>query len=371
MMTRERLNLYDLALPELERLMGEWGQPAYRARQVYRQIHVNLADSPAIMTDLPAALRERLADETRMGALELVRLQTADQGLTRKALFRLSTGAVVESVLMVYPDRATVCVSTQAGCAMGCVFCATGRMGLLRNLSPGEIVEQVLWAAREIKGLRVKGRGLSDQHRGTQHSALTNVVFMGMGEPFANYDRWWRSVERLHDPEGFNIGARNMTVSTVGLAPGIHRLAGESLPINLAISLHAPDDALRSEMMPVNRRYPIAALLDATREYIARTNRRVSFEYVLLQGKNDDPAQAAILAKLLRGILCHVNLIPWNPVPGAPLGRSERARVLRFQQELQAGGIPCTVRVERGVAIAAACGQLAGAPVGAPLTIEP
>jgi len=378
MIANEQPNLYDLALPDIERMLGEWGQPAYRARQLYRQLYVNLADSPAAMTDLPVTLRERLATEAGMGVLELAQLQTADEGLTRKALFRLPDGAVVESVLMVYPDRATVCVSTQAGCAMDCIFCATGRLGLLRNLSPGEIVEQVLWAAHEIKGLRVKDRGLSDQHRGTQHSALstqhsalTNVVFMGMGEPFANYDRWWRSVERLHDPEGFNMGARNMTVSTVGLVPGIHRLSGESLPINLAISLHAPDDALRAEMMPVNRRYPIAALLDATREYIARTNRRVSFEYVLLQGKNDDPAQAAALAELLRGILCHVNLIPWNPVPGAPLGRSERARVLRFQQELQAGGIPCTVRVERGVAIAAACGQLAGAPVGAPLTIEP
>jgi 23S rRNA (adenine2503-C2)-methyltransferase len=356
-------------------MLGAWGQPAYRARQIYRQIYVNLADDPAVMTDLPAALRTRLTAETCMGTLELVRLQTADEGLTRKALFRLPDGAVVESVLMVYPDRATVCVSTQAGCAMGCVFCATGRMGLLRNLSPGEIVEQVLWAARDLRTIepRTKNREPKDRVSvlGSRFSVLTNVVFMGMGEPFANYDRWWRSVERLHDPEGFNMGARNLTVSTVGLAPGIHRLAGESLPINLAISLHAPDDALRSEMMPVNRRYPIAALLDATREYIARTNRRVSFEYVLLQGKNDNPAQAATLAKLLRGILCHVNLIPWNPVPGAPLGRSERARVLRFQQELQAGGIPCTVRVERGVAIAAACGQLAGAPVGAPLTIEP
>jgi 23S rRNA (adenine2503-C2)-methyltransferase len=375
MIMNEQPNLYDLALPDIERMLGEWGQPAYRARQLYRQLYVNLEDSPTAMTDLPVALRERLATETRMGVLELARLQTADEGLTRKALFRLPDGAVVESVLMVYPDRATVCVSTQSGCAMGCVFCATGRMGLLRNLSPGEIVEQVLWAARDLRTIepRTKNREPKDRVSvlGSRFSVLTNVGVMGMGEPFANYDRWWRSVERLHDPEGFNMGARNLTVSTVGLAPGIHRLAGESLPINLAISLHAPDDALRSEMMPVNRRYPIAALLDATREYIARTNRRVSFEYVLLQGKNDNPAQAATLAKLLRGILCHVNLIPWNPVPGAPLGRSERARVLRFQQELQAGGIPCTVRVERGVAIAAACGQLAGAPVGAPLTIEP
>jgi 23S rRNA (adenine2503-C2)-methyltransferase len=192
---------------------------------------------------------------------------------------------------------------------------------------------------------------------------------MGMGEPFANYDRWWQSVERLHDPQGFNLGARGLTVSTVGLVPGIRRLAGEALPINLAISLHSPDDTLRAEMMPINRRYPIAALLDATRDYIAQTHRRVSFEYVLLQGKNDRPEQAIALAELLQGMLCHVNLIPWNPVPGTPLGRSDRARVLRFQQELLDRGIACTVRVERGMTIAAACGQLAGVPLDAPIPL--
>ena len=369
-MTTDRLNLYDLALPDLEALLLGWGQPPYRARQIYRQLYVNLAAEPVAMTDLPLALRERLAAETRIGTLQLARLQTADDGLTRKALFQLPGGEVVESVLMVYPDRATACVSTQAGCAMGCVFCATGRLGLLRNLSAGQIVEQALWAAREVKGLRTEGRGLRGLSHEKNHSvlspqpsSLTNVVFMGMGEPFANYDRWWQSVERLHDPQGFNMGARSLTVSTVGLAPGIQRLAGEALQLNLAISLHAPDDALRSELMPVNHRYPIAALLDATRAYIARTNRRVSFEYVLLQGKNDLPEQAIALAELLQGMLCHVNLIPWNPVPGAPLGRSDRARVLRFQQELLDRGIACTVRVERGMAIAAACGQLAGAPV--------
>ncbi len=365
-------NLYNLTPAEIEQLVSEWGQPAYRARQIYRQIYANLAAEPAAMTDLPLALRERLAAETRMGTLELARLQTADAGLTRKALFRLTDGAVVESVLMVYPDRATVCVSTQAGCAMGCVFCATGRMGLLRNLSPGEIIEQVLWAARELKNQEPRTK---NQEPGTKNQelavGLTNVVFMGMGEPFANYDRWWQAVERLHDPKGFNLGARSLTVSTVGLVPGILRLAEEALPINLAISLHAPDDELRGEMMPVNRRYPIAALMEATRAYIAKTNRRVSFEYVLLQGKNDEPQQAAALAELLQGMLCHVNLIPWNPVPGAPLGRSERARVLRFQQVLQEAGVACTVRVERGVAIAAACGQLAGLPSMEPISVAP
>jgi 23S rRNA (adenine2503-C2)-methyltransferase len=361
-MTTDTLNLYDLPLPELEALLHSWGQPAYRARQIYRQLYTNLVTEPAAMTDLPSTLRQRLAAETCVGTLQLVRLQTADDGLTRKALFQLPGGEVVESVLMVYPDRATACISTQAGCAMDCVFCATGRLGLLRNLTPGQIVQQALWASRELRSnVRTFKR--------SNVEALTNVVFMGMGEPFANYDRWWQSVERLHDPRGFNIGARSLTVSTVGLAPGIRRLAGEALPINLAISLHAPNDALRSELMPINRRYPIAALLDATRDYIARTNRRVSFEYVLLQGKNDLPEQAIALAELLHGMLCHVNLIPWNPVPGAPLGRSDRGRVLRFQQELVERGIACTVRVERGMAIAAACGQLAGAPVGEAISL--
>lgn len=359
----DQQNLYDLTLPEIEQLLHGWGQQPYRARQIYRQLYVKLADHPAAMTDLPLTLRERLAAEMQLGALELVRLQTADDGLTRKALFRLPTGEVVESVLMVYPNRATVCVSTQAGCAMACVFCATGRLGLLRNLSVGQIVEQVLWAARELRALAVERHALHGELAQSFPAAgLTNIVFMGMGEPFANYDRWWHSVERLHDPQGFNMGARNMTVSTVGLPPGIQRLAGEQLPINLAISLHAPDDALRSEMMPINRRYPIAVLLAAAREYIAKTRRRVSFEYVLLQEKNDDPAQAAALADLLRGMLCHVNIIPWNPVPGAPLSRPHQSRMLRFQQTLQDRGIPCTVRVERGLAIAAACGQLAGMP---------
>ena len=372
-MTTEMLNLYDLALPDLEALLHSWGQLAYRARQIYRQLYIQLGTDPLEMTDLPLALRERLAAKTRVGTLQLVRLQTADQGLTRKALFRLPSGEVVESVLMVYPDRATACISTQAGCAMGCVFCATGRLGLLQNLTPGQIVEQALWAARELKH-----QAASSKHQesisnpmvlGSRFSVLSNVVFMGMGEPFANYDRWWQSVERLHDPQGFNLGARNLTVSTVGLVPGIRRLAGAALPINLAISLHSPDDALRTEMMPINRRYPIAALLDATRDYIAQTRRRVSFEYVLLQGKNDRPEQAIALAELLQGMLCHVNLIPWNPVPGTPLGRSDRARVLRFQHALVERGIACTVRVERGMAIAAACGQLAGVPLDAPIPL--
>jgi 23S rRNA (adenine2503-C2)-methyltransferase len=395
----QNLNLYNHTLPELEALLKGWGQPAYRARQLYRQLYVNYANDPAQMSDLPLALRERIATEAPVGGLRLVRVQRSDDGLTRKALFALPDGAVVESVLMVYHDRATVCVSTQAGCAMGCVFCATGKLGLLRNLSTGDIVEQVLWAARELKGVSAarpdnarpsgddnwwapedaqfaigaQSSALSPQSSALnpQRSRLTNVVFMGMGEPFANYDRWWGAVERLHDPQGFNMGARSLTVSTVGLVPGILRLSEERLPINLAISLHSPDDKLRTELMPINKRYPIAQLLDATRTYIARTNRRVSFEYVLLQGRNDGPQQALMLAGLLHGMLCHVNLIPWNPVPGMPLERSVRQRVSQFQQILRDHRIACTVREERGVEIAAACGQLAGSvePQPAPIAL--
>ncbi len=356
--------LSNATLSELTELMHSWDQPAFRARQIYHQLYVNLVDDPDAMTDLPRSLRQRLATETRIGSLRLERLQTADDGMTRKALFALPGNGVVETVLMIYPDRATVCISTQAGCAMGCVFCATGKLGLLRNLSSGEIVEQALWAAREVRKVAAEQGGVRVSAPAHQ---ITNVVFMGMGEPFANYDRWWAAVERLHDPQGFNLGARHMTVSTVGLVPGIRRLAQEQLPLNLAVSLHAPDDVLRSALMPVNRRYPLAELLAATRDYIARTRRRVSFEYVLLQGRNDSPEQAQQLAALLRQdaparqpLLYHVNLIPWNPIPGTPLGRSERKRVLAFQQVLQDQHIPCTVRVERGVEIAAACGQLLG-----------
>ncbi len=347
-------NLYDYTLPELEALLQSWGLPAFRARQLYRQMYVNLAASFEAMTDLPAALRMRLAEEMRLGSLQLRREQTADSGDTRKALWALPGEAVIETVLMRYPERATVCVSTQAGCAMGCVFCATGTMGLLRNVSTGEILEQVLYVQR---GLRADG------------AHLTNLVFMGMGEPFANYDRWWAAVERLHDPQGFNFGARNMTVSTVGLVPGILRLADEGLPINLAVSLHAPNDQLRSALVPVNKRFPLRELLGAVQEYIDRTRRRVSFEYVLLQGQNDTRDLARELADLVGGMLCHVNLIPWNPVPGTPLHRSHRRQVEAFQQVLVERGIACTVRVERGLDIAAACGQLAAVPPQLPLEV--
>ena len=382
------VSLYDLKLVALEQSLLSRQLPAFRARQIYRHLYVNFRDSFEAMTDLPIALRKQLSESYDLGTLRLVREQSADEDLTTKALFELPSGEMVEAVLMVYPDRATVCVSSQAGCAMGCVFCATGQLGLLRNLTAGQIVEQVLWASRKLHSL-AEGQGAtahavaSDatrrgrEHTGMQRSLrgghLTNIVFMGMGEPFANYDRWRDAVDRLHDAQGFNMGARSMTVSTVGLPHGIRRLAEDELPINLAISLHAPNDRLRTELVPVNERFPISEIMAATRFYVHKTKRRVSFEYVLLQQRNDEPKHAAELVALLRGQtieggdyalplqLMHVNIIPWNPVPGMPLGRSAWARVLAFQQVLRDGGIACTVRVERGLSIAAACGQLAAA----------
>jgi 23S rRNA (adenine2503-C2)-methyltransferase len=380
-MTSAPRDLLAYTQPELAALLTSLGQPAFRAKQIYRQLFVNMVDDIQQMTDLPLALRTQLAAQYQIGSLTHVRTVSADNHLTHKALFQLPTGEQVESVLMIYPDRATVCVSTQAGCAMGCTFCATGRLGLLRNLESQHIVEQVLWARRTLRDLQPTTHaaavadtaaatddwwGTDGGHPDALPQHLGNVVFMGMGEPFANYDRWWRAVECLHDPQGINIGARGLTVSTVGLVPGIKRLADAPFPVNLAISLHAPNDDLRSSMMPVNKRWNIDELLATTRDYIAKTHRRVSFEYVLLQGQNDTPEIAAELADKLQGMLCHVNLIPWNPVPGMPLGRSERQRVVAFQRVLQAARVACTVRVERGMSIAAACGQLAGSVITGP-----
>ena len=354
-MKSDRPALLDMTLPELQALLAAWGEKPFRARQLYEQLYTHLQTDPAAMTNFSVALRQRLAAETDIQTLELVEQHSGDGGKTRKALFTISNAIPVEAVLMIYADRSTVCVSTQSGCAMNCSFCATGKIGFRLNLTAGQMIEQVLWAAREVRELGAGSR------------ALSNVVFMGMGEPFNNYDHWWAAVERLHDPQGFNMGARSFTVSTVGLVPGIRRLADEALPINLAISLHAADDELRNKLVPVNRKHPIAHLVEAVRDYTDKTHRRVSFEYVLLKDVNDSAAQAESLAKLCRGetdgkgpLLCHVNLIPWNPVPGASLSPSDRKRVLDFQRVLENRRVPCTVRVQRGVDIAAACGQLAG-----------
>jgi 23S rRNA (adenine2503-C2)-methyltransferase len=316
------------------------GEPGYRTNQVWAGLHERLVE-PHDMTELPKALRERLA-AALVPALEPVTERVSEGGETVKSLWRLADGATVESVLMHYADRSTVCVSTQAGCAMGCGFCATGQAGFERHLTSGEIVEQVVRAAR---------RARADGGR-----RVGNVVFMGMGEPFANYDAVWRAVRRLHDDIG--ISARHLTLSTVGLVPGIRRLSGEDLPVNLAVSLHAANDALRDELVPINRRYPLGVLAAACRDYLAAKNRRLSFEWALIAGTNDARRDAQELAEYARPLRAHVNLIPLNPTPGWPTVGSSAEKVRWFRDQLRTLGVNATVRRNRGTDIDAACGQL-------------
>ncbi|HSS11791.1 MAG TPA: 23S rRNA (adenine(2503)-C(2))-methyltransferase RlmN [Acidimicrobiales bacterium] len=290
--------LYDASLEDLANLLG--GEPSYRVRQVWDGLY-RRALLPAEMTDLPIRLRSGLGAALRPSLVETTRVE-ADRGQTVKWLWTLADGAAIESVLMRYPDRATVCVSTQAGCAMGCGFCATGQAGFSRQLSSGEIVEQVVAA---IRAAREAG-----PHR------VSNVVFMGMGEPLANYERVWAAIVRLHDDLGFS--ARHLTVSTVGIVPGIRRLAGEALPVNLAVSLHAANDALRDELVPINRQWPLGVLQEACQQYLAAKGRRLSLEWAMIDGVNDRPSDATDLSRFALSLAAHVNLIPLNPTPGYP-----------------------------------------------------
>ncbi len=334
--------LLDLALPELEARLREWQQPAYRAQQVWNWVYKHGATQFAQMTNLPVALRQRLEAQFALTPFEPIAEHLSADGQTRKLALRLHDGEIIESVWMRYENRESVCVSTQAGCAMGCAFCATGQGGFRRNLTAGEIVGQVLAFARLLPPT----------------ARVTNVVFMGMGEPFANYDAVWKAVSILMAPEGLGIGARHIVISTVGLIPGIRRFAQERSQVRLAVSLHAPDNALRDQLVPVNRAYPLGPLMEAIRDYVKLTGRRVTFEYALIAGINDSPEQALALAALLRGLPAHVNLIPLNPVPGSPWRPSPRERVRHFQAVLDERGSGCTVRLGRGTDIQAACGQL-------------
>ncbi|HXR54642.1 MAG TPA: 23S rRNA (adenine(2503)-C(2))-methyltransferase RlmN [Acidimicrobiales bacterium] len=323
---------YDLSRDDLEALLD--GEPAYRARQVWEALHKR-AVWPAEMTELPRALRDRLSAQIAP-ALSLVDRRIADGGETVKWAFDAGDATLVETVLMAYPDRVTVCVSTQAGCAMACPFCATGQGGFKRHLRSGEIVEQVAWAMRE--------------------RPVTHVVFMGMGEPLANYDQTMTALRRLHDHMG--LSARRLTVSTVGIVPGIKRLGAEGIPVNLAVSLHAANDELRNELVPINRRYPLSMLALACAEYVERTGRRLSLEWAVIGGVNDRAQDARELADFARPLGAHVNLIPLNETDGyrAP----GRPRASEFRSRLGRLGVNATVRVTRGADIAAACGQLAG-----------
>jgi 23S rRNA (adenine2503-C2)-methyltransferase len=357
------VSLLELDRDGLAQLLAAWAQPRYRASQVWDWVYKRLAGDPAAMTDLPKELRARLAAETRVDPLEQVYEQRSSDGQTVKWLFRLPDGVTIETVLMRYDDRNTVCISTQAGCAMGCVFCATGQAGLARNLAAGEIVAQALVAARWLAS---KGGGKTEDEGRPALAApgappslrLTNIVVMGMGEPLANYDRTWAALRRITDPAAFGLGARHITLSTVGLPQGIRKMAEEPLQVNLAVSLHAPNDDLRVQLVPINHRFPITEVMAAVREYIARTHRRVTFEYALMGGVNDTPALARQLASLLRGVLCHVNLIPLNPVAESPYQPATAEAAAVFQRVLEANGTPATVRMRRGIDIDAGCGQL-------------
>jgi 23S rRNA (adenine2503-C2)-methyltransferase len=335
---------YDLTREELAAILGD--EPSYRVTQVWDGLHTRV-QRPEDLTELPSALRATLAAVLPPALREVTR-QSADEGETTKWLWALHDGAQVETVLMRYPDRVTVCVSTQAGCAMACQFCATGQAGFQRQLSQGEIVEQVAVAMREARPRRV-----------------SNIVFMGMGEPLANYDRVWGAIERLHGDMG--LSARHLTLSTVGIVPGIRRLAAEDLPVNLAVSLHAANDVLRDELVPINRRYPLALLAEACAEYVAASGRRLSIEWAMIDGVNDRDSDAAELAAFARPLGAHVNLIPLNPTPGYPVVGSSRERVKQFRGHLTELGVNATIRITRGAEIDAACGQLAASPGATPV----
>lgn len=346
-------HLADLDADARAAAVAELGLPAFRAKQLAHQYYGRLIADPRQMTDLPAGLRDAIADTMFPILLTAVSEVACDAGETRKTLWRALDGVTVESVLMRYPQRNTVCISSQAGCGMACPFCATGQGGLSRNLSTAEILEQVRAAAAVLR-----------DDFGPPSQRLSNVVFMGMGEPLANYARVVAAVRRIiaAPPHGFGISARSVTVSTVGLAPAIRKLADEGLAVTLALSLHAPDDELRDTLVPVNNRGKIAEALDAARYYADVTGRRVSVEYALIRDVNDQPWRADLLGQRLHralGPLVHVNLIPLNPTPGSEWDASPKAVEREFVRRVRAKGVSCTVRDTRGREISAACGQLA------------
>ena len=355
--------IYDFDFPTLVNLLKEWNEPAYRAKQVWQGLYQHLYNTAEQFTNLPKSLREMLEENVTFVPFQVNTYIDSSDGYTRKTLFELGDGKVIEAVLMRYGDpadnpqivdsptgrgaknRRTLCISTQAGCAMGCVFCATGQMGFQRHLTSGEIVAQVLYYARMLK---------------EENQVVTNVVLMGMGEPFHNYDNTMAAIDRLNDPEGYNFGARRFTISTVGLVPQIRRFADEKRQVNLAVSLHAADDDSRLNMLPINKKYKIDDVLDACRYYVTQTHRRITFEWALIHGVNDTPEIAQRLATRLKGLLCHVNAIPLNPTMGYSGQATSRERAAKFKEVLEQAGVPCTIRMRRGIDIAAGCGQLAG-----------
>lgn len=360
-------HLADLTADERAAVVVELGLPAFRAKQLSRHYFERHTSDPALMTDLPAKGRDELVAALMPTLLTPVREMVADGGATRKTLWRLHDGALVESVLMEYSGRTTLCLSSQAGCGMNCPFCATGQAGLTRNLSTAEVVEQVVAAQRS----------LAERHgTGPDAPRVSNVVFMGMGEALANYKAALAAVRRMVDPapEGLGLSARGITMSTVGLVPAVEKLAAEGIPMTLALSLHAPDDELRDELVPINTRWKVGQALDAARAYFDATGRRVSIEYALIRDVNDHAWRADKLGTELnrrgRGWV-HVNPIPLNPTPGSRWTASDPKVERTFVERLRAHGIPTTVRDTRGRDIDGACGQLAAADLAQPAAAAP
>ncbi|CAM4053382.1 23S rRNA (adenine(2503)-C(2))-methyltransferase RlmN [Nocardiopsis rhodophaea] len=346
-------HLADLSPEERRTAVTELGEKPFRAKQLAQHYFGHLESDTSAMTDLPAESRDRLGEALLPKLLTPVKHITCDNGMTRKTLWRAFDGVLFESVLMRYPDRVTLCVSSQAGCGMNCPFCATGQNGLTRNLSTGEIVDQIVSVARDLDRGEVAGGP----------GRISNIVFMGMGEPLANYRRVLESVRRITDPVpgGLGISQRGVTVSTVGLVPAIEKLTAERMQVRLAISLHAPDDELRDELVPVNNRWKVAEVLDSAWKYAATTGRRVSIEYALIRDINDQAWRADLLGRLLKGKLVHVNLIPLNPTPGSKWTASRPEDEREFVRRLEAHGVSVTIRDTRGQEIDGACGQLAAA----------
>jgi 23S rRNA (adenine2503-C2)-methyltransferase len=344
-------HLADLSAAERREAVVELGEKAFRADQLSRHYFNRLVNDPADMPDLPAALREKLVGELMPALLTPIKELACDGGKTHKTVWKAFDGVLFESVLMRYPDRVTVCVSSQAGCGMNCPFCATGQAGLTRNLSTAEIVEQVAAGQRALNRGEIAGGP----------GRVSNIVFMGMGEPLANYRTVLNAVRRITDPspDGLGISQRGVTVSTVGLVPAIEKLTAEKLSVRLAVSLHAPDDELRDTLVPINTRFKVREVLQAAWGYAAQTGRRVSIEYALIKDINDQAWRADLLGKLLKGKLVHVNLIPLNPTPGSKWTASRPEDEREFVRRLESHGVSVTVRDTRGREIDGACGQLA------------
>lgn len=344
------LSIYSPTYGELRDRLRSWGQPDYRADQLWHGLYKSYWSDAADFYVLPADLRSRLDREYMFNSLTPAQDLFSNDKNTHKVLFQLRDGKYLESVMMSYHDRNTICVSTQSGCAMGCTFCATGQMGYVRNLSVGEIIEQVVYFARELQ---------------TRGDKITNIVFMGMGEPFHNYLSTMSAVDRLIDRQALGYGARRITISTVGLIPEINKFTEEKRQVNLAISLHAADDGLRSNLLPVNKKYPLRELIKAGSNYVVKTHRRITFEWALIDQVNDTIAQARKLVDLLSPIrigdtpMSHVNLIPLNPTPDYNGKPTKNQAAEEFKKILLDRGISCTIRIRRGIDIQAGCGQLA------------